>query len=78
LISLEDDDNELQRRVQAVLLHYGIARRELKGWLFCKHVKRSKIAQLQRKERVAGPLEQGIRNAIAHREPDLVALRSVR
>jgi hypothetical protein len=37
-------------------------------------VKRSKIAQLQRKERVAGPLEQGIRNAIAHREPDLVAL----
>jgi hypothetical protein len=74
LISLEDDDDELQRRVQAVLLHYGIARSELKGWLFCKYVKRCKIAELKDKERVTGPLEQEIRNAIAHLLPDLVAL----
>jgi hypothetical protein len=74
LISLEDDDDELQRRIQAVLLHYGIARSELKGWLFCKYVSRSKIAKLEDRKRVAGPLEQEIRNAIAHREPDLVAL----
>jgi hypothetical protein len=74
LISLEDDDDELQRRIQAVLLHYGIDRSELKGWLFCKYVKRSKIAKLEDKERVAGPLEEEIRTAIAHRQPDLVAL----
>ena len=74
LISLEDDDDELQRRIQAVLLHYGIARSELKGWLFCKYVKRSKIAQLKDKERVAGPLEEEIRDAIDCYQPDLVAL----
>jgi hypothetical protein len=74
LISLEDDDDELQRRIQAVLDHFQIARNELKGWLFCKYVKRSKIAKLENGERVAGPLEQQIHNAIAHRQPDLVAL----
>src|SRR5215467_1093855 len=35
LISLEDDRDELQRRIKAVLDHYGIERSELKGWLFC-------------------------------------------
>jgi hypothetical protein len=74
LISLEDDDDELQRRIAAVLLHYGIPRSELRGRLFCKHVKRSKIAQLEGKKRVAGPLEQEIRTAIARHQPDLVAL----
>src|SRR5262249_29106957 len=74
LISLEDDDDELQRRIQAVLLHYGIARSELKGWLYCKYVKRSKLAELQNKQRVTGPLEQEIRNAIDCFQPGLVAL----
>jgi AAA domain len=55
LISLEDDDDELQRRIQAVLLHYDIPRSELKGWLFCKYVKRSKLAELEDRERVTGP-----------------------
>jgi AAA domain/Primase C terminal 2 (PriCT-2) len=34
IISLEDDRDELQRRILAVLKHYGIDRSELKGWLF--------------------------------------------
>src|SRR5262245_50030865 len=34
LISLEDDRDELQRRIKAVLDYYGIDREELKGWLF--------------------------------------------
>jgi AAA domain len=34
IISLEDDTNELERRILALLLHYGIERAELKGWLF--------------------------------------------
>src|SRR5262245_47824676 len=34
VISLEDDAHELKRRLLALLLHYGITRAELKGWLF--------------------------------------------
>src|SRR5262249_35341054 len=52
----------------------GIPRSELKGWLFCKYVKRSKIAELENKKRVTGPLEREIRNAIVCYQPDLVAL----
>jgi hypothetical protein len=47
LISLEDDDNELQRRIQAVLNHFNIPRSELDDWLYCTHVRRSKIAELK-------------------------------
>jgi hypothetical protein len=74
LISLEDDDNELQRRIKAVLDHFEIPRSELKGWLFCKYAKRCKIAELKNGHRAAGPLEQQIRDAIARRKPDLIAL----
>ena len=35
LVSLEDDREEMQRRIEAILLHYNIDRSELKGWLFC-------------------------------------------
>jgi hypothetical protein len=41
LVSLEDDREELQRRIKAVLDRYGIDRSELKGWLFCATPKRS-------------------------------------
>jgi hypothetical protein len=34
IVSLEDDRDELQRRVEAVLRHHGIDRSETKGWLF--------------------------------------------
>jgi RecA-family ATPase len=34
IVSLEDDANELRRRIQALMLHYKIDRSELKGWLF--------------------------------------------
>jgi hypothetical protein len=34
LVSLEDDRDELRRRVEAARIHHGIAREELKGWLF--------------------------------------------
>jgi hypothetical protein len=74
LISLEDDYNELQRRIEAILIHFNIARGDLKGWMFCTYVKRSKIAELQNGRRAVGPLAQQIREAIARRKPDLVAL----
>jgi bifunctional DNA primase/polymerase-like protein/AAA domain-containing protein/primase-like protein len=34
IICLEDDIKELRRRIWAVCKHYGIARKDLKGWLF--------------------------------------------
>ena len=34
IISLEDDDTELRRRIRAACLHYGISQAALRGWLF--------------------------------------------
>ncbi len=34
MITLEDDRNELRRRVKAARLYHGIDRAELRGWLF--------------------------------------------
>ncbi|MBR0907609.1 AAA family ATPase [Bradyrhizobium liaoningense] len=34
IVSLEDDADELRRRIRAACLHYDIARSELDGWLF--------------------------------------------
>jgi hypothetical protein len=74
LISLEDGSEELQRRIKAVLDHYHIDRGDLKGWLFCATPKLAKLAQLNGKTRVAGPLEQQLRAAIARRKPDIMSL----
>jgi AAA domain len=74
LISLEDDRNELQRRIQAVLDYYGIDRKELKGWLFCASPKLAKLAEIKDRTRTIGPLERQIREAIARRNPDIIGL----
>jgi hypothetical protein len=74
LISLEDDRDELQRRIEALLNHYGIPRSELKGWLFCAAPKLAKLALMNGKTRTVGPLEQQIREAIERRDPDIVSL----
>jgi AAA domain len=74
LISLEDDRDELQRRIKAVLDHYGIKRSELDGWLFCAAPKLTKLAQLNGKARIVGPLEKQLRDAIKRRKPDIVSL----
>jgi hypothetical protein len=74
LISLEDDANELQRRIKALLDHFNIERSELKGWLFCAAPRRNKLAEMQDRKRIAGPLEQQIRSAVANFEPDLISL----
>jgi hypothetical protein len=74
LVSLEDDRDELQRRIKAVLDHYSVDRGELKGWLFCATPKLAKLGQMNGKTRVVGPLEQQLRDAIARREPDIVGL----
>jgi AAA domain/Zinc-binding domain of primase-helicase len=74
VISLEDDGNELQRRIKAVLDHHKIARAELKGQLFCASPKLAKLAEMKNRTRAIGPLEQQIRAAIERRKPDLISL----
>jgi hypothetical protein len=74
LVSLEDDRDEIQRRIEGILIHYNIQRSELKGWLFCTTPKLVKLAMLNGKARVVGPLEQQLRDAIEHFKPDIVSL----
>jgi hypothetical protein len=69
LVSLEDDRNEIERRIQGILNHYGIARSELKGWLFCSAPRGTKLAHMNGRVRGAGPLERQLRDAIARRKP---------
>jgi hypothetical protein len=73
LISLDDNDDELQRRIQAVLLHYRIERSELEGWMWCCAPIGRKIALQDHNKRVVGDLEKSIREAIERRKPDIVA-----
>ena len=74
LVSLEDDRDEIQRRIKATLNYYGVDRSELKGWLFCATPKLAKLAQMNGKTRVIGPLELQLRDAIVRRKPDIISL----
>jgi hypothetical protein len=75
VISLEDDREELRRRLAAICKHHGIDPAELKGWLFCRDLKRVKLATRDKNgERQAGPLEGMLRRAIARTRCDLLIL----
>jgi hypothetical protein len=75
LISLEDDRDELQRRIQAVLNFFKIDRTELRGWMFCATPIGSRLAESHgKKGRDIGPLDQQIREAIARIAPLVVGL----
>ena len=39
VVGLEDDKNEMRRRIAAACIHHRIERAELKGWLFCANPK---------------------------------------
>jgi hypothetical protein len=74
LLSMEDDDDELQRRLTAARIHYGIEPSDLKGWLFCATPKGIKLAEVKDGARQAGQLEAMLRDAIKRRCIDLLAL----
>ena len=57
-----------------MLVHYKIDRAELDDWMWCATPIGHKIAKLDHKSRVVGDLEKQIRDAIARRQPDIVAL----
>jgi hypothetical protein len=73
-LSLEDDIDEMRRRFAAPLIHYGIDRAELKGWLFCAAPKGIKIAEMVAGSRQIGALEKLLREAIVGLKPDILSL----
>jgi hypothetical protein len=74
LLSLEDDDTELRRRLAAARIHHGIAPADLKDWLFCATPKGIKLAEVKDGAKVRGPLEAMLRKTIADRRIDLLGL----
>jgi hypothetical protein len=75
MVSLEDDKDELKRRVAAARMHHGIDPAELKGWLFLAAPKGFKLAEVNGKGcRQIGILEKMLRETIKRRKPDLITL----
>jgi RecA-family ATPase len=75
IVSLEDDRNELRRRIRAVCIHHNVTQTELKGWLFFSTPKGVKLAQLGKKNTPQrGVLEAMLRTAIDKYQPQLVSL----
>ena len=74
VLCLEDDQNELWRRLLATCLHHNIDPAELRGWLFCANFNGAKIAEEIDGKRVLGKLEPMLRKAIERRKPDAVIL----
>jgi hypothetical protein len=74
LVSLEDDVEEMKRRILAARIHYAITLDDLKGWLFYASPKGVKLAEMRDGSRQIGVLEKSLRAAIERRRPDLVIL----
>jgi hypothetical protein len=74
IISLEDNRDEMERRIEALCIHHKIDRSELDGWLFCACPALAKLAEQKNHTRVVGPLEAQIRDAVDRLKPGLIAL----
>lgn len=74
IVSLEDDRDELRRRVYAVLRHYNIDPKILSGWLYLAAPKGLRVAELNDGAMVKGVLEKYLRTAIAKYNIAMVAL----
>jgi hypothetical protein len=74
VVSLEDDRDELWRRLLAICKHHNVGPAELKGWLFCRDLNGAKLVEEVDGERMLGELEPMLRRAIERRRPGLVIL----
>jgi len=77
IVSLEDDANELRRRIRAVRLHYDFPLSELKGWLFlaAPGAKAGKLMGTDKRGRpVPGNLGANLEAVIVARKIDFVML----
>jgi hypothetical protein len=75
LVSLEDDRDELRRRVRAAMLHYGLKTADVRGFLFLAAPKGPKLIEKSPTggEQV-GKLEGLLRTAITKHRLDLISL----
>lgn len=77
IVSLEDDDRELKRRIRAVRLHYNIPVAELDGWLFlaAPGAKAGKLKSMNGKGQIIdGELKAKLEAAIKLHKIDFVML----
>ena len=77
IVSLEDDRDELKRRIRAALLHYKIELSELKGWLFLSAPGASggKLMTLDKfGKTIRGPLADALEAVITTRQIDIVTI----
>jgi RecA-family ATPase len=77
IVSLEDDADELRRRVLAAMLHHNIDRSDLKGWLFlaAPGAAGGKLMTLDKKgQTVRGKLADALVSRIVARQVDVVSL----
>jgi hypothetical protein len=74
VVSLDDDGEEMKRRILAARIHHGIPLDEVKGWLFYATPKSIKLAEMRNGSRQIGMLERSLRKTIERRRPDLIVL----
>ena len=74
ILSLEDDRDELRRRVYAVLRYHRIDPAQVRGWLFLASPKGLRLAEMKDGAPAVGKLEELLRNAITGRKIDVVSL----
>jgi AAA domain len=77
IISLEDSEEELDRRICAVMRHYGVDPSEVDGWLWIRApgAKAGKLMTVNRKGRPEeGTMAAIIERAIVRRKVDIVSL----
>jgi RecA-family ATPase len=77
MISLEDEDKELRRRIRAARLHHGVEREELKGWLFvaAPGLKAGKLLTAGKDgQLVTAGLADKIEKIVTERRIDIVSL----
>jgi len=75
IVCLEDDLNEVKRRIGAAMLHHDIAPAEVEGWLFYATPKGLKLLQTDPSGvRTRGALYHQLRAIVAKHRIDLVAI----
>lgn len=74
IVSLEDDRDELRRRVLAVIRHHRIDAAELRGWLFLSAPKGLRVAEIRNGAPAAASLRGMLEATIAAHRIDVVSL----
>ena len=76
LVCFEDGKDELRRRITAAMLHHGISKTDIQGYLFVAPVSRAdaKLASAKGGEMMAGKLGAALERSIARRSAGAVFL----